>query len=311
MPVRLINTTTRLPADKMLEQKLMCVMAPELKDALWHLYVPSWPGDAPIDIFLVNELDKDDDETDILGVYCRHYTKYHRSTIQVCPEKVMEHAKQTIEHKKGSGEKAIQKSDLARAYAALFCKVVIHELSHALMDNFRTRSREYESWHFLSSIVGKDDHLDYFKNALPPQVLSASNCKDCQYLRGLNLADTKAMRHVIEESLANAIALKQNYGVDEQNFIEKFVSGQAPAYKAGLKWNLSLSGLLNTASCWSAWKDSLFENSLKKIATKYDYSKDCSPESCLIHRLLAKDEQKEEKAFSKECFEAEFKKHTV
>jgi hypothetical protein len=143
MPVRLINTTTRLPVDKRLEDELFCIMEPELKDVLWKLYVPFWQGDAPIDIFLVNELSKNkidyfaipnDEEksdfqnTDYLGMYYPHHPKYPRPAIEISPERIMETANEVC-------QKAPKNMNRSRAYPALFCMVAVHELAHALMDN--------------------------------------------------------------------------------------------------------------------------------------------------------------------------------
>jgi hypothetical protein len=325
MTVRLINITTFLPADKRLESTLKRVMALEFKKALWHLYVPFWWGDAPIDIFLVDKLpkfkpqslsdprtrveddislenpDQDQDrmpDTDTLGVYYPHHEGYHRPTIEVCPEQIMMAAKRIcqIEDKKFT---------LSAAYPALFCMVVIHELAHALMDDYRTHQRQYEPWLFLTSRFDKMD-FDYFDQSMACAGKASRECADCNRPRDIHLKGTLRIRHVIEESLANAIALQQNYEPIERNVIDEFVSRQSQAYKAGLKWPPSLPDLLGTASHWLNWKD--LEKDLEKT---YNDKTSCAGDPCLFHRLTDESQPDETKQILTEEFRLEFEKHEV
>lgn len=114
------------------------------------------------------------------------------------------------------------------------------------------------------------------------------------------------MRHVIEESLANAIALRQNYRFSEQKFLEKFVSGQSRPYRAGLKWARPLADLLEIADNWLDWKETLTQNS-----EKYDFKTDCSSGPCLIHRLLSQVKLPNRKPISVKSFEDEFRMHAT
>jgi hypothetical protein len=287
-------------------------MAPELKEALMGLYVPFWTVDAPIDIFLVDKLEDNftksvedrTPDTDFLGFYYPQHPQYCRPAIKVCPERIMTAAKELC-------EKITPKSLLARAYPALFCKVVIHELGHALMDNFRTRSREDEPWHFLASRYDETDEveIEYFKQAFPVGGHAQQGCRYSNHFVKPHFDDSEMMWHVIEESLANAIALGQRYQTADQQFIQEFVSRQSPPYKAGLKWGLSLPNLLITASNWLAWKDSIFEKSPDAGKIEYDFNKKCLTNLCLVHRLLGENQPRESTVFLQKDFEAEFSKH--
>jgi len=112
------------------------------------------------------------------------------------------------------------------------------------------------------------------------------------------------MVHIIEESLANAIAIKQRYTNLQKKIIEEFMSRQSKPYRAGLKWKLTLPKLLKTAEAWGQFKEKL-----RRGPPSYDDSKDCSASPCLMHRLIDDNLPPETKPISTKTFEAEFKVH--
>jgi hypothetical protein len=60
----------------------------------------------------------------------------------------------------------------------------------------------------------------------------------------------------VEESLANAFVLRQNFG-DRLIPLQVFINRQTEAYKCGLNWHLGLRELLDMASEWRHFKSKL------------------------------------------------------
>jgi hypothetical protein len=323
--IRLVNTTTRLPADRELETFLRRIIDPDISNAIGNLI--KWgpfrdTGDQAIDIYLVNRLDnireksigktpvddierrreysegsgEDMPDTDVLGRYFPHYPLYHKPVIEVCPEKIMEAARRlhTIMAKK---------LRIGEIYPALFCMVVIHELGHALMHGDRAKSRHMR-WSQLADLFDDGDHeglVNYLDELTKPK----THCHGCQGRNQHVAADLERMAHIIEESLANAIALKQRYTPLQKKIIEVFMLRQSKPYRAGLKWKLTLPKLLKTAEAWGQFKGKLGWG-----PPSYDYSKDCSASPCLVHRLIDDNLPPETKPISTKTFEAEFNLHS-
>src|SRR5882757_1648912 len=91
--IRLISTTTRLPADMAVERILQSALKPTFASTVIRRHPMPY-----VDVQLVHQddgdLTKDDPgvevpDMDRLGVYIAHYTTIHRPVIKVSPERIV------------------------------------------------------------------------------------------------------------------------------------------------------------------------------------------------------------------------------
>ena len=325
MKIRLINTTTRLPADKALESVLKRMIHQDMSkaiDDLIHRLHFRETYDQAIDIYLVSPLDdiqsktgfepvenggerrreysegssEDMPDTEVLGRYFSHHLVFHKPVIEVCPEKIMQAARRL-------NEKMAKKLPIVDIYPALFCMVVIHEIGHALMDEDKSPADHKKPWSWIAHLFDDGD-TERFDSYLDDFTKPIGKCHECHRWPRAVPVELERMEHIIEESLANAIAVKQKYNRSQKRIIREFISRQSKPYRAGLKWQMDLTDLLKTAEAWGQFKHEL----LRGPAT-YDYSKDCSVTKCLVHRLIDDNLPPETTPLSTNSFKAEFAKH--
>lgn len=252
--IRFINHTTSLPVNGELERYMAAILTNELSavlatDMQFHHEIES-----SIDVFFVSALDLydgfdkkpdlgDRDHADTLGVYYPCHTKYGRTIIQISPEKIMD----TAIRLKKRPEARLPLTDI---YPALTIGVVIHEIAHWLMDE-RQRERSHRApWKWLANRYGDDPGYaeDYIQGLLK-QPFPESYCeRDSQY---------QGERKFIEESLANAIMLIQNWSDPVLQILKLFVQNSPSEYAAGLNWQLSRGELIASSEGWREHKGEL------------------------------------------------------
>jgi len=252
MTIRFINTTTRLPVDRKIEEIFLETICPLYKDATDS----AQQRQAYVDIFFANVEDFDlersraeqdsefsDAETnavlpgtsmDLLGVYCSLHPEFHRPIIKICPEKVME-ACVSFKNKPGTT------LSLARLYPALLIAVVIHELAHWIMDSSGKVDPGTKSWGRLATRLDEE-----------PQYNFRNRCD--QSFREDRHVKWRKLRRFIEESLANAFVLRQRVQDDELDFLKAFMATEPPGYRQGALWSGNMQALLKTANTWAALK---------------------------------------------------------
>jgi len=257
--VRFINYSTSIPFDRGLLDDFIAIAKDQwtvTTDPQYDHYYPRsinvfFANRKEFDIKRINELNRTrDDERpydecaepnpDLLGFYAPCQSAYTNPVIFVCPEKIMELSLRlnrdgTIHEKVGT------------IYPTLLIKVILHELAHWLMDGrWRRycRCRHSASWltHGFDDPERDDEwYLDILN-------LGKSHCS----YRGLTDRFRKQPWYtVIEESLANAYALKFFKKKQQKRIADAFVSVQPPQYRAGLCWDLSVRDLHATMESWA------------------------------------------------------------
>lgn len=235
MSIRFINTTTNLPINDEIETLFLKTIRLAYKDA-----VESAQRQAHVDIFFVNEDDPDLETTgdismDLLGVYISLHPEFHRTVIKVSPEKIMDAC---VSLKKIGTESL----PLARLYPTLLVAVVIHELAHWIMDASSRNDHDLISWDWLADCL-EDDPQYNFRRTQHKLSHSATLHQKWRHLR-----------RFIEESLAEAFVLKQNFKGPELDFLKRFVAASPPGYRQGGLWSGNLSATLRTAQTWAHFK---------------------------------------------------------
>ena len=267
--IRLINTTTRLSVDQTLEDVFFGLIKPSYSNAVLE---QRYRHHDHIDIHFVSKDDLDLDrrrlrqielgltetdhyeercseeipDMDSLGVYFSHHPDYHRPVIKVSPEKLMAEC-QLLKTKTAV---SLPLTDL---YPTLLHAVVIHELAHSLMDSGPDHPSCYTPWDWLARELDEETRVHYLENL---DHYFDSHCY-CDFHRKNILPKVRQWRHVIEESLANAFVLKQDFNAEQLAALTLFIANQPPAYKAGLKWQCTLPELLETAESWRRFKSDL------------------------------------------------------
>jgi hypothetical protein len=188
---------------------------------------------------------------DLLGVYFSHHPDSHSPVIKVSPEKVMDVCL-SLRAKHGVA------LPLKNLYPTILNAVVIHELSHWIMDidsHHHSCGRSMPlSW--LISRMEDESEVDFL------------NGRACYFYERIS-DKFKSMplklwqwRHLIEESLANSFVLAQDFRGDELDIIRLFIELQPPAYRAGMRWESKLSNLLSTAISWNRVKSVFIDDRL-------------------------------------------------
>lgn len=212
----LVNTTTALPFDCELQQKLASILT--------QCFAFSWSAPwelTALDIFFVEESDPDlrayeisehgGCDIDLLGVYLGT-SGYRRPIIKVSPERVL-NAARTFKLKSSRSEA------LTTLYPLLLTAVIVHELAHALMDRGRRVADTRSSW-------------------------KCAACEPTLYRRGATTEPDDPIRstafyRVVEESLAQAYVYIQGFDQYERNVILAFMSASPAPYNTVDRWNLS------------------------------------------------------------------------
>jgi hypothetical protein len=193
--------------------------------------------------------------------------------IRVFPERVLT----ACEPWRRKMEESGQVLTFAERYPTLLYKVIIHELAHYLMDA-QPFSRKCRPGSWTEYMVQLDRNADtplqgpegdnhpvadserdkWLRRNLAVQAhicevaeksLKARKDKNSHWL--LPLRDQCS---IIEESLANALALRQSFGEDHLAAIRVFVESQSEPYQLGLRWHGDLGLLLDMAATWRGFK---------------------------------------------------------
>jgi len=169
----------------------------------------------------------------------------------------------------------------------MFCAVAIHELAHAMMDGERSHDLDYRTtWQWLTDRFD-DGQKDIF--CVPPDHVG-QRCDDGGRTGGENMPRVRRIKHVLEESLANAFALRQRFSDGERIAVTAFVSGQSPPYRAGLNWlHLDDDALAQTARSWSRFRRDLpgpTRNTPGRLKRVYEEGR--TPLELLADRLASK-----------------------
>jgi hypothetical protein len=256
-----INHTTLLPinsdAQAFFEKRLDKQFKDEFKNPIRNL--ERYLGNNPVHFVIYEPEFKDP-----LGTYTLVDDQWMRPVIKVSPEKIMEHFESNVHQKyKFSNSKIFKKR-----YLLLVAAVIFHELAHFLMDLTGSESK-YARVPIDWAIGRVFDQETLNLNRAP---------RDGEYYRGLKDEIREDISY-IEESLANAIMLKQAFKSNsETSFLVDFVRSQDPddkkGYKAGLNWTGNLQDTLETANSFAKLKhqiitrndnDSFIINSEKKL----------------------------------------------
>ena len=254
--IRFIETTTILPIDVEIEKAFMRIVLEDFASA-----VSNRSGCRPVDVFLVNEAELDLERTaaelepelqpdeqschpDSLGIYIPHHPECHRPIIKISPERIMK-ACMTLHDTAEHGQL------LKTAYPALFCNVVVHELAHFVMAEHD--HDEPSSWRWLADCFDERHRTqDEVRSRLSQGQHSCVHCYDTMRRASPNIAK---LEHVIEESLANALAMRQEFSEAEQRVLSEFINRQPCAYRVGKNWKMDNKALLLSAQSWRRFKE--------------------------------------------------------
>jgi hypothetical protein len=286
MTIQLVNTTTRLRVDDILEEQVFSVIDPPYIDAVekWSRELQQRERRLPesnLNIEMVSKRDLDRyrpmripvrmpkegarqvPHMDLLGVYIAHDSNHLRSRILVSPEKVLS----ACYALQGAATKTLH---FERLYPALLSAVIAHEMAHLLMDpGMHKLCRCARSWRGLCTDTDKllnaqpEKGDKWADETVPPGAIEEYLerkggkadvlCTDLAKLT-VKLELLGAGRRIVEESLANALAFKQSYEKPERRALRQFIEEQPAAYRAGLRWTGSRKQLLGTAASWRQFK---------------------------------------------------------
>jgi hypothetical protein len=274
--VRLVNTTTAFRVDATLEDGFFSVIDPLFLDA-----IERQSRNDNVDVQLARrgppnaQMDRIPD-TDLLGIYVSHHRVTHHPMIRVFPERLLSACEPWRRKMEEEGQILI----FAERYPTLLYKVIIHELAHCLMDA-RAFSRkcchagswtEYMTW--LDKDADKGIDAEWDDNPVADsqrekwlQQKRAGQAHECEVgaksLQCWNdendgnasgLLRLREQCKIVEESLANALVLRQSFGDDHLLAIRVFMESQSEPYRLGLKWHGDLGLLLDMAATWRGYK---------------------------------------------------------
>lgn len=262
--VRLVNTTTSLRVDDTVEKGFF-----EVIDPAFMIAIENQSGQDYVDVQLARRgaphggIQRVPD-TDALGIYIPHSRLSHHHAIKIFPERVLAACLPWL--------RAMAEAGCALAcekrFPTLLYKVIIHELAHYLMDDrvFSDQHCRWFSWahyvrlmenHATDQASNDDEKCEEFVNFKRKYQIHKCRVKteSIQRWRKKKVSLHEQCRFV-EESLANAFVLRQNFG-DRLEPIRVFINSQSEVYKCGLKWRGNLKELLDMASEWRRFKSTL------------------------------------------------------
>jgi hypothetical protein len=268
--IRLVNTTTTLRVDGALERGFFRVMHPAFLAA-----VEKQSRHDFVDVQLAHRRPPKGGmnripDTDALGTYVSHNPITHHPVIEVFPERVLAAC---------APWSTILGDELpfAERYPALLNNVIVHELAHYLMDD-RSFSDHYcrvRSWsgnigwlqdnantplanEWADEPVPDSEGEQWMHKQMQSRAhvceIKAKSLQDWNEKNAVWVSILNEHLRIVEESLANALVLRQMFGRPQLKALELFVESQSEPYKAGLKWHGNLVELLDMASTWRRFK---------------------------------------------------------
>lgn len=300
-----VNTSTRLPVDAAIQKSFFRAAKPEFLKAVLrnghedYLHVQFVSPDELDHEREARKADKEstsireDDEPnesiphmDLLGIYISHHPDFHRPVIKVSPEKVMATCMSLKLNRGGA-------LPLDILYPTILHGVVIHELAHSLMNQDSGPNADDVPWGWLTRELDEGRKFP-FSNP------SVRHCCPTNIIP--SIPRVVAYMHIVEESLANALVLRQRFGKEKLDVLRHFVGCQPGSYRAGLSWKGDFAELMDTAQSWAHCKSFYMKPRWSLMHSEVHVS---SPLEDLALNLIA---GKDISAFS---FEKSFDKHIL
>lgn len=258
MLVKFVNTTTKLPVGLSILNKYKKILHPQFEDL-----IKSTCNQSTLDIDFVCESDFNhlrdvEPDIDLLGAYFAHHHLAHRPKIFVCPELIL-NACLSLKDKVA----AVAQISFGDFYELILIKVIIHELAHFVMDPYASKEHECpdRTQYVLTMIKeGRFEHGDPIPD----------HCCPAHFLHYSRFGfhyDVNSAIKFVEESLANSIALNQNYNLTEMSVVRVFIENQPPEYVAGLKWSMTFEKLLEIGDIWRSLKEQYLDSGLSWVRT--------------------------------------------
>lgn len=287
-----INLTTALPVDCELKEYFESKMSKEFRCALEQPNRFTDPFLKHTPVFFVGKNDQDfkkksieEQGTDSLGIYKGADKEHRQSIIKICPEKIYDNTQDIIEKLKKSNQpdKTIDcANDFELVFRCVISGVILHEIAHFIMDHSEVGLSEYPrvplDWvlrqqprmnPFQICDNDEDDEFRKWEKKLQNEVSKKTLQKQREFS-----AIIASELSFIEESLANALMLKNHWDEKEECILKAFVDMQPPQYKLALKWIGTCVQTIQTARSFADCKlksrfikleDSSSEVKLEKI----------------------------------------------
>ena len=238
--IEFVNTTTRLPVDVEIVTERLNKIAKDFLPAVENKRLDK----KPICVLFVDvkDIEKyiDDENTDPCGRYFPHHPDAHKALIYICPEKIL--AWCTCICKDSQTNPNPNPVSISELYPSLLNFVIIHELTHFIMDPWAEKDHAcHISW---DKLVGNNFNIESQCSPFEKYYDSSKFSKKCAL-----------SRRFMEESLAEAVALNQNYDREIKKALRARVNKSSSPYKAGLKWTNNLGKLLQIAKLWADFKE--------------------------------------------------------
>jgi len=149
-------------------------------------------------------------------------------------------------------------------YEVILINVIIHELAHFVMDPHASKVHDCpddRTKNFLAMLAeGRFKDIDPL-----PDYFCHAHFR--YYSRYKFHVEVKIAVKFVEESLANSIALNQNYKSTEMLVIRMLMESEPPAYKAGLKWSMTFEELLEIGDSWRGLKEKYLDSGMSWVRT--------------------------------------------
>ncbi|MEY4763664.1 MAG: hypothetical protein RI907_337 [Pseudomonadota bacterium] len=197
---------------------------------------------------------------DVLGLYLPHDLRRHQRTIKVCPEKVLQASVTLIRNGRVAADLPLR--DL---YWLLLSAVVTHEVAHALMDSGHDGCDPDESNGWLYKQALEADDYARFERELADHDPYRHYCCRRPWRRHNRRRITPTVRqrlHLIEESLANAMVLKQKYSDEQRQILTDFMLQQPPGYRHATLWTGTFEDVFFSATQWGEFKSGPLERAI-------------------------------------------------
>ena len=241
-----VNTTTCLPVDvKTVTKRLRKIASQSFLDAVTAKRKSVQKSICVLFVGLKDIGRYIDDNSDPCGLYFPHHPDAHKALIYVCPEKILTWCTDILEELKT--ETVPVSITISKLYPSLLISVIIHELTHFIMDPWAAIDHDcHIPW---GNLVENKFNFEIkspcspLKNFYDSSKFSQECVKSCLFM---------------EESLAEAVALHQNYsdkGKIKTALESSVKKNKKPQYSAGLKWTNNLDKLLQIAKLWTDFKE--------------------------------------------------------